>query len=418
MYTKDTRVSVHPFTRQLENGEMIIGRPDTGVFLALPIEAVEVLDQLAGGRTVGEVRDLFQQRHGELLDMDDFLGFLESRGLVQGANGKRNGHPIAAAAPSSVASVPAPIRYHFTNIPQKVAQIFFNGTALILYGGLVLTALAIVALEPSLLPRQHAMHFVEDRTLKTVGLLLISYLAVFNHEMGHLIAARARGVNTRLGISHRLWFLVAESDLTGLWSIPKRERYLPLLAGPLVDAVTSALLLIVLAADHWSWLTLPETARQLATAICFVLGMQIIWQCFFFVRTDFYYVVVNLFNCRNLLNDTEGYLRNRLARLLGRAEPVDLSSLPPAEMRVVRAYSVVWLLGRLLATGLLLFVSIPFMVHYFGDLATALRAGWSGHAYNFVDALIMALLSVIPFLLGMGLWIRSLVLAWKRRRIA
>src|SRR5688500_19707863 len=91
MYTRETRVSVHPFSRQLENGEFIIGRPDTGVFLALPAEAVEVLDQLAGGRTVGEAQDLFQQQHGELLDMDDFLGFLETKGLVQAKNGNRDG---------------------------------------------------------------------------------------------------------------------------------------------------------------------------------------------------------------------------------------------------------------------------------------------------------------------------------------
>ncbi|HYU34078.1 MAG TPA: hypothetical protein VEW48_18135 [Thermoanaerobaculia bacterium] len=407
MYTNDSRISVHPFTRQLENGEMIIGRPETGVFLALPVEAVEVLDQLAAGRTVGEVRDLFQQRHGELLDMADFLSALESKGLVQGPNG--NGHPGAASIP---------IRYHFTNVPQKLAQALFGGTAFVLYGGLVLAALALVALDPSLLPSQRALYFAEDRTLKTLVLFLISYVTIFNHEMGHLIAARARGVNTRLGISHRLWFLVAESDLTALWSIPKRERYLPLLAGPLVDAVTSALLLLALAAGHRSWLTLPATARQLAAALCFVLLMRIVWQCFFFVRTDFYYVIANLFNCRNLLNDTAGHLRNWLARSLGRAEPVDQSSIPPAEMRVVRAYSIVWLLGRLLAYGLLFSVSIPFLIHYFTELSRVLRTGWSGHEYDFVDTLIMALISVVPFLLGMGLWIGSLVLAWKRRRFA
>jgi putative peptide zinc metalloprotease protein len=413
MYTHDTRVSVHPFTRQLENGEMIIGRPDTGVFLALPVEAVEVLDQLAEGRTVGEVQRQFQQTHGELLDMDDFLGYMESKGLLH-ANDNSPGR-LRASASGTAAAAPAPVRYHFTNIPQSLAQRLFGAPALALYGLVIALGLVIAFLEPDLVPDKTAMYFGEDRTLKTFVLLLISYVTVFNHEMGHLVAARARGVSTRLGISHRLWFLVAESDLTGLWGIAKRQRYLPLLAGPLADAVTSALLLVALYADHRGWLVLAPSWRQLAAAIFFVLVMRIVWQCFFFVRTDFYYVVTNVFNCRNLLKDTEGFLRNWAAGLLGRERPVDLSKIPPAEMRVIHAYSVVWVLGRVLAYWLLLFVSIPFVIHYYEELLEALRNGWSGHEYNFLDALFMALLSVIPFLLGMGLWIRNLAVSWRRR---
>lgn len=413
MYTRETRVSVHPFTRQLENGEFIIGRPDTGVFLALPAEAVEVLDELAGGRTVGEAQDRFQQQHGELLDMDDFLGFLEAKGLVHSKNGNGAAAPEAAQRPA--AAVPAPVRYHFSNIPQPLAERIFSGPALALYGAILVLAVAAVALEPLLGPSRRSLYFAEDRTLKTFALLVVSYVTVFFHEMGHLVAARARGVNTRLGISHRLWFLVAESDLTGLWSVPKRDRYLPLFAGPIVDAVSSALLVLALFAHHQGWIALPSLAYQLSAAMIFVLVMRIIWQCFFFVRTDFYYVIVNFFNCRNLLKDTEDFLRNLWARILGRPQAVDQSRIPGAEMKIVRAYSIVWLLGRLLAFSLLLFVSVPFVLHYYEHLLIALRNGWTGNEYNFLDALIMAAMSVIPFLLGLGMWLRHLYLRFARR---
>jgi hypothetical protein len=47
--------------------------------------------------------------------------------------------------------------------------------------------------------------------------MVIGYATVFLHEMAHLVAARgAVGVSSRLGISHRLWYLVAETDMTGV----------------------------------------------------------------------------------------------------------------------------------------------------------------------------------------------------------
>ena len=64
---------------------------------------------------------------------------------------------------------------------------------------------------------------------------IFTYGGIFVHELAHLIAARAVGVNSRMGISHRLWYLVAETDLTGLWSVTRNQRYLPMLAGMIVD---------------------------------------------------------------------------------------------------------------------------------------------------------------------------------------
>ena len=56
-YALSDFVEVFPFTRQPEGDEVVIGRPDIGVFLALPAEAVEILDDLAAGRSVGGFRD-------------------------------------------------------------------------------------------------------------------------------------------------------------------------------------------------------------------------------------------------------------------------------------------------------------------------------------------------------------------------
>ncbi|HEX7677451.1 MAG TPA: hypothetical protein VF713_04960, partial [Thermoanaerobaculia bacterium] len=61
-YSSDTHVVVHPLSRQSDAGGILVGRKDLGVFLLLPEDAVEVLDDLAQGKSVGEAAAIYRQR--------------------------------------------------------------------------------------------------------------------------------------------------------------------------------------------------------------------------------------------------------------------------------------------------------------------------------------------------------------------
>jgi hypothetical protein len=410
-YIESDHVRVHPFSRQAEGAEVVIGRIETGSFLALPPDAVEVLDDLAAGKTVGEAQGLYFQRHGETPDLDDFLGLLETKGFVQRAD-------TAPAVVRADVLKPAPAgqrRPHFDWIPQSVARHLFSPA--VVCSGCVFIAMALVAVlfEPRIFPGRDSLYFVKHQALSALSLFLLSYTAVFIHEMGHLLAARAVGVNSRMAISHRLWVLVAETDLTGLWGIPKRDRYVPLLAGPFMDAVSMAVLLFVLFATEHAWIPIPGDAVRFIKALTFLYLMRLLWQCFFFVRTDFYYVLASIFNCRNLLRDTEAYLRNQVARL-GLARPIDQRQIPPAEMRIVRAYAPIWLAGRVLALGLLFLVTLPVLFKYLRGIVLTVGSGYSGHPYAFVDSIAMSLFTVVPLCAGLALWVRSLAREWRGHR--
>lgn len=71
-YPSDLRVDVPAFTRQPEGDGVIIGHPPRAAFILLPREAVEVLDDLASGLTVGEAQARHVSRYGEAPDMEDF----------------------------------------------------------------------------------------------------------------------------------------------------------------------------------------------------------------------------------------------------------------------------------------------------------------------------------------------------------
>jgi putative peptide zinc metalloprotease protein len=396
-------VTVEPFTRQLEGDEVIIGRIETGIFLAVPPEAVELLEDLARGKTVGEAANIYRQKHGETPDLDDFLGLMETKGMVKPCDAKHGEEQAPVAS-----QPPLPAHYHFSNFPQRLAGGIFSPLAVAC--SLILTAFAagIVVRNPSLAPRPRDLYFPDYRTLSWTILILASYLTLFMHELAHLVAARARGINSRMRISHRLWYLVAETDLTGLWSVPKRQRYLPMLAGALVDAVSGSVLVLLLFSLDRSWLVLSGLSVRLVRAMLFIYLMRIVWQCFLFVRTDFYYVIASFFNCKNLLRDTEIYLRNQLARVIPFIEWADQSAIPASERRVIRAYSVLWVAGRIAALSLLFVITIPLGVRYAQNLARALRAGYSFNPSNFIDALALAIYFFVPLAIGFTFWIRGL----------
>ena len=190
MYTRECQVSVFPFSRQAEGEEIVIGRVDTSVFLALPSDAVEILDSLAQGKTVGETQDLYQQNHGEIPDIEDLLQFLQSKGFVRPL-AKKDSQASAPAPAASTIAAPPQVRYHFTNVPQSVAERLFGRTSLILCAFLMSLEGLVALKEPSLVPGRDALFFAEHSTLKTLILILLGYTTVFIHEMGHLLAARA-----------------------------------------------------------------------------------------------------------------------------------------------------------------------------------------------------------------------------------
>jgi hypothetical protein len=231
-----------------------------------------------------------------------------------------------------------------------------------------------------------------------------SYATIFLHELAHLIAARAVGVNSRMGISYRLWYLVAETDLTGLWAVPKQQRYMPMLAGMLLDAVSGAVLILALFGGQIATHTLSVFWVRLIRAMVFMYVMRILWQFFLFVRTDLYYVIAALFNCRNLLADTGVWLRNVLSHVIPWLSPTDQSGVPAAERRFIRVYAVLLVAGRLWAVFTLFWVTVPVTMSYLRDVVGAFRAGYSANPGHFADAVLAASYFLVPTVAGIVLW--------------
>jgi hypothetical protein len=230
-----------------------------------------------------------------------------------------------------------------------VARRIFGPAVLIACVSLAALALLAVAADPGVLPGPAALVFQGDQLPLVLIVLLFSLVSIFIHELAHLVAARAAGVPARMGVSHRLWFLVAETDMTGIWLASRRERCLAFLAGLMTDVLFAAVLIVVVFAQRHGWVVLDSTTVALARAFTFVYLTGLLWQCELFVPTDLYYVVATVFGCKSLMDDTQAYLLNLLARVLPSVRSRNQSALPPREAAVVRWFAVAWILGPGLA---------------------------------------------------------------------
>jgi putative peptide zinc metalloprotease protein len=401
VYTRDSIVAVHPFTRQQEGGEVVIGSLEGGVFLAIPAEAVELLDELALGKSVGEVSDRYYQATGVVPDLDDLLTLLQSKGLVEthgeDSDAKQSLQPISQR------------RYHFSSFPRGLAEWIFGRFTLALGTLIVALAFAAVFRDHALMPVPMDLVFDHQRAFAWTLLTILAYVGVYLHELAHLIAARAAGVNSRIDISHRLWYLVAETDLTGLWSVPRNRRYLPMLAGLIVDLVSTSLLILLLFGEQRHAFPLSPFTVHLFRAVAFTNMMRMLWEFFLFTRTDLYFVAATFLNCKNLLNDTTVFLRNQLAVISRRVRPVDQTDIPEAERRAIRVYVPLFLAGRAWAFITLFWVMIPVTVSYWRNLLSSFRIGYSANPADFLDALAAAVYFMLPAVAGFVLSGRALV---------
>lgn len=405
-YAKTDLVDVSRFTRQQEGGETVIGLPSVNVFLALPSAALEILDNLSSGKTVGEAQAEFARAHGIEPDIDDLLQCLQQRGFVRP---RGNVGDDRLLNPGGSGLTTKGVRYHFSSLPQAVARRFFGPLPLALYFTVIALALVVAFARPSLLPHRSDLVFTEHRTAKLLALSSIVYITLFLHEFAHLLATKAQGINARIGVSNRLWALVAETDMTGLWRVPSRQRYLPMLAGPLLDSFSAALLLLLLFAGSMDGLAIVPPVEQFCKAMIFTYLFRLLWQCAFFVRTDLYYVIANLFHCKNLMKDTEIFIKNSIRGAIGLQNLADQSHIPLRERRVIRYYSVLWVAGRGMAFFSLFYITLPILFRYLRNALRVLQRGYADHHYQYLDSLVVGALNLLPLVIGLLLWITSIV---------
>jgi len=377
---------LHPLV-YLEDGEGVtIGRVDTDSYAIFPPDGAQLVRWLADGATVAEAAERYRTVYGESADVEDVIAALDELGFLR--------------AEGEAAVELAPVRW------QRLGRALFSAPAWVCYAALVAWALVLVVRSPDLLPRSHDMVFSSYYSVVDVVLLVAVVPLIAVHEAFHALAARRLGVRSRISMSYRFYFLVVETALDGLVAVPRRRRYLPILAGMLADVLVLALL--VIAADA---LRDPGGRPSLGERVClgvaFATFIRLLWQFFFYIRTDVYVLITTMLGCVDLHTAATRTLRNRANRLLRRPDRlIDETDWHPVDRRIARWYSWLILVGYSVSLCTTVFALAPVFLTMI--VASFERFG-DGHTgvLRMLDACVFLLLTLTQFLLPIRIAVRD-----------
>jgi hypothetical protein len=202
-----------------------------------------------------------------------------------------------------------------------------------------------------------------------------------------------------LGIGRRFYYLVAETRLDSLYSVPRAQRYLPFFAGALADAVgVAAFTLLCGGLRHWG---APSWVSGLALALAFSGVLRILWECLFYLETDFYFVVNTATGCADLHGAAKHRLRTWLrAALRRKAMPAD-DEWSDHDLAAARWFAPVMVAGYGLSLGTLVLVGVPTAVLFWTTVWHRLNGSQPQTVWGVVDTVFFILMSLTEFgLLG------------------
>ncbi|MFB6891345.1 hypothetical protein ACFCX4_18805 [Kitasatospora sp. NPDC056327] len=355
-----------------EADEVTIGSPETDTYAVFPADGAELVRQLADGVTPREAAERYEAEHGESVDIADLIGVLAELDLLRPADGQ-DGAPEDGPA--------RPVRW------QRLGRAVFSRPALTGYALVTALAVAETIRVPALLPRVDNLFFSPSYTLVVLVLFFGQAPLLALHEAFHALAGRRLGLRSRLSVGHRLVHLVLETSLDGLVSVPRRQRYLPILAGMLADVLAIAVL--TLAADVLRGV--DAGVSRFCLAIAWATVLRLAWQGFFYLRTDLYVLLGTLLGCVDLHAAAGDVLRNAVRRFTGRP-PVDLAVHHPADRRAARWYAWLMVVGYAFTLSMFAGVVLPTAYRLLRDVW--LRLTGEASAAGRLDSLLLMLLTL------------------------
>jgi hypothetical protein len=383
----DTVVYFHELSYVPDGDDVVVGRIETGSFAVLPADGAQLLRRLADGQTALEAAAWYEESFGEPVDMDDFLESMDGLGFIR--------PPGAAQEPVG------PPRF------QRLGRMLFSPPAWIIYAALLVAAVVEVAGSRVLRPTASQVYFTSSLATVEVVVMFGQMPLAFLHEAYHVLAGQRIGLRSKLGISNRYTYVVFETRSNGLLGVPRRRRYLPFLAGMLLDVEVICVLDLVAAVTRES-----DGALSVAGRVCVAFSFSVIgrlgWQFLLYLRSDVYYVLATALNCYDLHEASKAIFFNRLRRLVRRTgHLVDEDQWTARDRKVGAWYGWCVLLGMVATVFLTVFVSGPIVVIYVTRAAHGLTAGVG--AGRFWDSLASLALIVFQFAL-------PALLAWRKRR--
>ena len=286
----DEPVRLHPLTYLDEGDDVTVGRADIDSYGVFPRDGAELVRRLEQGSSPNQAARWYEEQYGETVDVAEFLEVLGDLDLL--------------VPHGETAAVVEEVRW------RRLGSALFSPVAWVVYGVIVAAAVVTMVRDHSLIPRyQHIFFTRSSLTILTLGIVLGQVPWMLLHEAFHALAGRRLGLNSKLSIGRRFYYVVFVTSLDGLVAVPRRKRYLPMLAGMVLDVLAVSSLTLGAAA-------LSSTSGagaffyKLFLSMAFGVVIRLAWQFYFFLRTDLFFLASTVLGC----NDLQGASREHLVQ--------------------------------------------------------------------------------------------------------
>jgi hypothetical protein len=348
-------LKLHDLSFVTEGDEVVVGRLDTGSYAVFPADGAELLHRIGEGMPLSLASAWYEGNFGEPVDVEEFATTLADLGFVREPGAERD--PVR------------PVRL------RRLGRVAFSPAAWACYAVIVTIWLLAASRTSAILPHPSQIFFTGSLVLVQTAIVFGQVPLLFLHEGFHVLAGRRLGLPTRMGISNRLTYIVFETELNGLKSVPRRARYLPFLAGLVCDGLVFCSLGLTAELTRQGNGSF-SLAGRLCLALAFTVVMRMAWQFQLYLRTDLYYVFATALSCHDLHEASTALLRNRIWRALGRAHRVvDEQQWTEHDRTVGAFYGPFVVMGALVMVLITVFGSFPVIFQYFATIARYLADG-------------------------------------------
>lgn len=287
------KVEFHELVVKREEGrDPVLGCPTAGWWLEVDEFSLLAVRAIESSPTLADAHERLIRETGEDVDLEGLLDMLSDRGYIARVNGDAYGEP------------PPPLPWVarvMNRIPVERLRWLQGWAAPALVLLLAVAGFHAMKWDADLRPGFDDLRISTHASLVVLASFGGGLLFASLHEMGHYLVARSYGVQAKLRLSHRLYILVLETDVTNSWVLRPAQRLRIFLAGICVNV---AILSVAAIVGLLTALQGNYESRHLIRLIIFLNAFPVAFQLFFFARTDLYYVLSLALKERNLAADS------------------------------------------------------------------------------------------------------------------
>lgn len=383
--TQCSCLSLTPLEIRRDKKHYIVEDPSSGEFYEMPEVCIDAIHLINLGKPLGEIETQLIEKYPK--EEVDLLGFAEQLLELQ-LIAEIDGLKVAGQGKKEE-------NLGFFWVSPRWGRFFFKKETYFVYVILFLVDLFLFISHPTLFPHYKDLFIFKLMCLNIPTWMIISFCLVLIHEFGHVLATRAYNLPTRLGIGHRLFLVVFETDMSSVWKLPSKDRNVLYLAGLCFDTT----ILFFALACQLAFANGSGIFLGILHVIVFDTFIRMVYQCSVYMKTDLYYLVENVTGCYNLMENAQQLIRKWLpfGRRISEHDVVFAE-----ERKTVLVYSIFYFIG----VGLTLLL---FIVYYIPQLVYALKKVLPGFlegpaAIHFWDAALFSVQLLIGLLLLLYSW--------------